>query len=235
MKSPLNRFLSLLLVLAGLGAAPALAQADDVLVEVQTRNSTSNHGPFSAGNQAGFHMEFRIDGSIAPTGSTPTWVGGLDHLVLTIADASLGSFVVTGENGKYRQLRGNGGDFMAGGWGGINEGSLSPLSVLNPGLSATPFLLESITFDFRGATLFADALTLPGALRHAPPLTDFEFLDLTLRFSNADPNVSGLDKVAIIRSAAFLAVQVTPVPEPATVSMLLAGMLVIATLARRRA
>lgn len=219
---------------ATLWVFPAVAQAADVHVEVMTSNSPTNGGPFSSGTGASFQATFRIDGSVSPAGLTPTWTGALDDLELTITDAALGVFTVTAQDGRYRQQR-DSQDFMFGGWGGINGGSVSPLSVTNPLRSTTPFILESISFDFRGAMLFADAQTLPGTLSHLPPLSDFGFLDLTLQFSNADPAITILQENTIIRAAAFGLIQVSPVPESATVSLMLAGMLVLTMFARRRA
>jgi len=224
-----------LLLAAATLAAPAVAQANDVQVQLLTRNSTTNPGPFSPGAGAAFSASFRIDGSVDPIGTTPTWNGALDDLVLTITDATLGTFTLLAQDGQWRQQR-TSGDFLFGGWGGSNGGTVMPFSVVDPATSATPYVLQSITFDFRGAQLFGSPQTLPGTLSHAPTpaATDFSFLDLTLNFSNADPLVSIIDKVAIIRGQAFLALNVSPVPEPAAVSMLVTGLLMMGALARRR-
>ena len=229
-----KQFLAAVLSAATLGALPAGAVAADVQVQVTTSNSPTNGGPFTSGSGASFQASFRIDGSVAPTGGTPTWAEALDGLDLTITDALLGVFTVTAQDGRYQQQRGGGQDFLFGGWGGIHGGSLSPLSVTNLARSPTPFALESISFDFRGPELFVNAQTLPGTLSHSPSVSHFGFLDLTLRFQNTDPAVVSLSETTIIRAPAFVAVQVSPVPEPATLSMLLAGMLVVATVARRR-
>lgn len=235
MKTLTSTLMAAALSAATLWGLPAVAQATDVQIEVTTSNSPTNGGPFTIGVGAAFQASFRIDGSVSPTGATPTWAEALDGLELTITDVALGVFTVTAQDGRYRQQRGAGQDFMFGGWGGIDGGSFSPLSVTNPLRSTTPFILESITFDFRGATLFPDEQTLPGTLSHLPSFSNFGFLDLTLKFNNADPAVSSVLESTIIRAPAFTMIQVSPVPEPATVSMLLAGMLVLATVARRRA
>lgn len=215
---------------AGLGIAAGAAGAVDVRVSIDTRNSTTNPGPFSTGASATFAMDFRIDGSVAPVGATPTWQGALDDLVLEIHDATLGHFTITGQDGRWQQMS-TSGDFLFGGWGGVNGGSLAPFSVVNPSLSATPFVLTDISFDLRGPALLADASTLPGPL----DITDFSYLSLVLRFSNDDPAVGVVPKAAIIRGAAFDAVSVTPVPEPAPAALLLAGLGVLAWRRRQAA
>jgi hypothetical protein len=223
------------LLLAAALAAPGVAQASDVQVQLLTRNSPTNPGPFSSGENATFDASFRIDGSVAPTGGTPTWNGALDDLTLAVTDSLLGSFTIQAQNGRLQQLSGGGTDFMTGGWGGIYGGEIAPFSLAGSN-SAAPYVLQFITFDFRGPQLFSNPQTLPGALSHAPSPaeTDFSFLDLSLHFSNADPLVSVVDKVSIIRAPAFVSVSVSPVPEPAALSMLVAGLLTMGALVRRR-
>ncbi|WP_439535900.1 PEPxxWA-CTERM sorting domain-containing protein [Methyloversatilis sp.] len=215
-----------LLLAAGLGLASAPLLAADILVEVRTQNSDTNPGPFSAGAGAQFSMSFRIDASVAPTGATPTWSGALDDLVIDISDANLGSFTIQAQNGRWQQIDG---DFLTGGWGGSNGGSIAPFAVINPALSASAFVLESISFDFRGAALLADEQSLPGAL----DIDDFNFLSLVLRYSNADPDVNIIPKSSIIRGNAFDIVNITPVPEPTTWAMLGLGLALVGAAARR--
>lgn len=215
-----------LLLATGLGLASTPLLAADILVEVQTQNSGTNPGPFSAGAGAQFSMSFRIDASVAPAGATPTWSGALDDLVIDISDVTLGSFTIQAQNGGWRQ---SDGDFLFGGWGGSDGGSIAPFSVINPALSASAFVLESISFDFRGAALLADEQTLPGAL----DIDDFNFLSLVLRFSNADPDVTIIPKSSIIRGSAFDVVNITPVPEPTTWAMLGLGLALVGAAARR--
>lgn len=221
-------------LLSPLQASAAVTVPTDLQVVIQTRNSGSNPGPFSAGSNALLNARFRIDASVTPTGSSlGTWAGALDDLVLTVNDSVLGNFTVYGQDGQWRQLNGG---FLFGGWGPAQDGSLLPFSVLNPAISATPFVLQSISFDFRGAALFTTPLDLPTGLSHlaAPGPSDFGFLDLTLSFSNSDPTVGGIPKQSIIRYSAFDAITISPVPEPQTLAMLMAGMLVVGGMARRR-
>lgn len=215
-----------LLFATGLCLAPAPLLAADILVDVQTQNSGTNPGPFSAGSGAQFGMSFRIDGSVTPSGGTPTWAGALDDLVIDISDVNLGHFTITAQNGRWIQMDG---DFLTGGWGSFNGGSIAPFSVLNPALSTTAFVLESISFDFRGDALLASEQALPGAL----DIGDFDFLSLVLGFSNADPAVSVIPKSSIIRNSAFDAVTLTPVPEPTTWAMLGLGLALVGAAARR--
>jgi len=204
---------------AALVVAAGTASAVDVHVAIDTRNSSTNPGPFTSGNGTTFSMDFRIDGSVAPVGATPTWTAALDDLVLEIHDATLGHFTITGQDGRWQQLS-TSGDFLLGGWGGVNGGSLAPFSVLNPALSDTPFVLTDISFDLRGPALLSDATTLPGVLS----IADFSYLSLVLRFSNDDPGVGIVPKSSIIRTAVFDAVNVSPVPEPTPLALLLAGL-----------
>lgn len=204
---------------AVLMVAAGSASAVDVRVAIDTRNSTTNPGPFTNGSGTTFSLDFRIDGSVAPVGATPTWQAALDDLVLEIHDATLGQFTITGQDGRWQQLS-TSGDFLFGGWGGVNGGSLSALSVLNPALSDTPFVLTDISFDLRGPDLLADETTLPGTLSMA----DFSYLSLVLRFGNDDPGVGVVPKSSIIRTAVFDTVSVSPVPEPAPAALLLAGL-----------
>lgn len=228
------------LLLASCSVLPAVASVaipQDVQVTIGARNSSTNPGPFSAGSGALFDASFRIDGSVTPTGAIPTFAGALDDLVIRITDQTLGSFTILAQNGRLQHIvLGGGTDSMSGGWGNFNGGSIAPFSVTNIGLSATPFVLESISFEFRGAHLYDSPQLLPTSLSHAvaPGSSDFSFLDLTLRFSNSDTNVGGIPKSSIIRTAAFDTVTVSAVPEPATLSMLLAGLLLIGTIAGRR-
>jgi hypothetical protein len=216
-----------LLLAAGLCLASAPLLAADILVEVQTQNSSTNPGPFSAGAGAQFSMSFRIDSSVTPSaGSTPTWSGALDDLVIDVSDVNLGSFTITAQNGRWQQMDG---DFLIGGWGSFNGGSIAPFSVLNPTLSTTAFMLDSIGFEFRGDALLGSEQALPGAL----DIEDFDFLSLVLRFSNADPVVSVIPKSSIIRNSAFDAVSLTPVPEPTTWAMLGLGLALVGAVARR--
>lgn len=234
MKIQSSHLLATVLYAAALLTVPTGSHAADVQVQVSTSNSGTNGGPFTAGAGTTFQASFRIDASVVPSGGVATWASALDDLNLTIQDSVLGAFAVSAQNGRYQQLGGGAGtDFMFGGWGGVHGGTLSALSVTNPALSATPFFLESISFDFRGPNLFSGAQSLPGTLNHSAGGSDFDFLDLTLRFTNTDPAMI-LEKTAIIRKAAFSAIEVSPVPEPATVSMLLGGALLIGALARRR-
>ena len=217
-----------LLLAAGLGLASAPLLAADILVEIQTQNSGTNPGPFSAGAGAQFSMSFRIDATVVPSGSTPTWSGALDDLVIDISDVNLGSFTIQAQNGRWQQIDG---DFLTGGWGSFNGGSIAPFAVFNPSISATAFVLESISFDFRGAALLADEQSLPGAL----DIDDFNYLSLVLRFTNADPDVPNIPKSSIIRGSAFDAVNITPVPEPTTWAMLGLGLALVGAAARRAA
>ncbi|MCE2916165.1 MAG: PEP-CTERM sorting domain-containing protein [Rubrivivax sp.] len=215
----------------GLALAAAAAQAVDLQVSVGSRNSSTNPGPFTAGTGALLAMDFRIDSSVVPSGATPTWTGALDDLRLEIKDSVLGDFTITGQDGRWRQIDNNGTDFLFGGWGGVDGGSLAPFSVVNPAISTTPFVLTSVEFDFRGADLLTNETTLPGTLS----IDNFNFLSLVLRFSNADPAVSIIPKVSIIRGGAFSQVDISPIPEPATVALLLAGLGVVAARSRTAA
>ncbi|MCQ9377166.1 PEP-CTERM sorting domain-containing protein [Methyloversatilis sp. XJ19-49] len=215
-----------LLLAAGLGFTSAPLLAADILVDVQMQNSDTNPGPFSAGAGAQFSMSFRIDASVAPSGAIPTWSGALDDLFVDIVDVNLGSFTIQAQNGRWQQIDG---DFLAGGWGSFNGGSIAPFAVFNPSISATAFVLDSISFDFRGAALLADEQTLPGVL----DIDDFNYLSLVLRFSNADPDVANNPKTSIIRGSAFDAVAITPVPEPTTWAMLGLGLALVGAAARR--
>jgi hypothetical protein len=132
-----------------------------------------------------------------------------------------------GFNGRWRQGS-IGFQYFLGGWGGGDGGSLAAFSVINPALSSAPFVLTEIDFDLRGDNLYPSNTTLPGTLS----ISDFDYLSLVLRFSNADPAVSVISKSAIIRGSAFSAVDITPIPEPATLALWLAGLGVV--LARRR-
>lgn len=212
----------------GLTLAAGSGAAMDLQVSMQAGNSVFNPGPFSAGDTTTVALDFRIDASVVPTGATPTWQAALDNLVLRIDDAALGSFTVTGQDGRWQQLSAST-DFLFGGWQGNNGGTLSPLSVVNPALSATPFVLTDISFDLRGSSLLANASTLPTAAT----IADFSFLSLVLGFSNADPAVGAIPKATIIRGASFTAVTISPVPEPAALVLMLAGLGVLAW--RRRA
>lgn len=212
----------------GLALAAGSSAAMDLQVSIQAGNSIFNPGPFSAGDATSFSLDFRIDASVAPTGSSSTRLAALDNLVLRIDDAGLGSFTVTGQDGRWQQLS-TSTDFLFGGWQGNNGGTLSSLSVVNPALSATPFVLTDISFDLRGSNLLADASALPTAAT----ITDFSFLSLVLGFSNADPAVGAIPKTTILRGSAFTAVNLSPVPEPAAVVLMLAGLGVVAW--RRRA
>ncbi|MCB1996869.1 MAG: hypothetical protein KDG57_13520 [Rhodoferax sp.] len=150
--------------------------------------------------------------------------------MLEIHDATLGHFTITGQDGRWQQLS-TSGDFLLGGWGGVNGGSLAPFSVLNPALSDTPFVLTDISFDLRGPALLTDDTTLPGALS----IADFSYLSLVLRFSNDDPGVGVVPKSSIIRTAVFDAVNVSPVPEPTPMVLWLAGLVGLAWQRRGRA
>lgn len=215
-----------LLLAAGLALASAPLLAADILVEIQTQNSGTNPGPFSAGADAQFSMSFRIDASVAPSGSIPTWSGALDDLIIDINDVNLGRYTIRAQDGRWRQIDG---DFLIGGWGSFDGGSIAPFAVFNPLYGATPFVLESISFDFRGDALLAGEQTLPGAL----DIADFDFLSLVLNFSNTNPEIGGTPKSTIIRSSAFDAIDITPVPEPATWALLGIGLALVGAAARR--
>lgn len=121
------------------------------------------------------------------------------------------------------------GGFLFGGRGGFDGDSIAPFAVINPALSASAFVFESISLDFRGAALLADEQTLPAAL----DTDDFNFLSLVLRFSSADPDVPSITKSSIIRGSAFDAVNITPVPEPTTWAMLGPGLALFGAAAHR--
>lgn len=217
--------------LGGVGTARAVPvmPAADVRVSIDTRNSTTNPGPFSSGASTTFALDFHIDGSVTPGGATPSWAGALDDLVIEIDDAALGHFTVTGRDGRWQQMSTTT-DFLFGGWGGVNGGTLDPFSVVNPSISATPFVLTAISFDLRGNDLLDD----PAVLTGPQDIADFSYLSLVLSFSNADPDVGVIPKSAIIRGSAFQGLTISPVPEPASLALWAAGLGVIGWRASRR-
>jgi hypothetical protein len=206
------------------------AHAADLQVRVVTDNSASNPGPFSTGAATTFDLQWTVGGAMAMVGGFPTWTGGADTLQILVTDANLGSFTIEAQDGTWRQMR-TSKDFITGGWGGSVAGSsIAPFSVSNPARSTTPYVLTSISFDFRGPDLFGSS---PSVLAGPLEIDDFDYLSLTLGFENTG-TVAPLSRTTIVLGSPFNVASVSAVPEPATLALYIAGLAAVVSVARRR-
>ncbi|MCF6281588.1 MAG: hypothetical protein L3J28_05125 [Candidatus Polarisedimenticolaceae bacterium] len=213
MKKILLLKILMLLLLAG----ASLNSHATVVVSFDTRGNTAIGGPLGWADS--FSGSFELDDTVSPIGTLNDFNGALDNFSITIDGQTFG-----GTDGRHRQL--TNGD----GTGGFLSGRLNNALGSTFG-SYNGYDFVGMTYDFRGAAadFFPDSnpANMANNISRDALGNDFAYALMYLNFNDSFGNSYntmriGFDTLLFSDGGAVTAP--TPVPAPATLVLLLAGL-----------
>ena len=226
----INKFSGFLLAaVIILSAAPAQAT---VIVTFGGNLNNFNPGPFE--NTADYSGSFELDTTVTATGPNNDYNGAVDNFTVSIFETT-GTTTFTGMNGRLQQYSSRSGatDFIQvslnNGCCGLVSGSTNfTYTDRRTGNSVTNlFTLSSIKFDLRGANLFTDPLQIATGLSAG----DFSYRSFTMGFIRPATGVPIGNWSSINRGSNFnlltfqgASQQITAVPEPGGLALLIMGL-----------
>lgn len=229
-----------ILLAAAITLSAVSAQAT-VIVTFGGNLSNFNPGPFE--NTADYSGSFELDTTVTATGPNNSYNGAVDNFTVSIFETT-GTTTFTGMNGRLQQFSSASGatDFISislnnsccGSVSGSTNFSYTDGSTGNP--TTGLFTLSSINFDLRGANLFTDPLQIATGLSAG----DFNYRSFTMGFIRPATGVPIGNWGSINRGGSFnlltfqgASQQITTVPEPGGLALILIGLFASFGLRRR--